>query len=254
MSQLNIVALNGIPTVNSGDDLTQLVMNAVEASQLTLENGDILSVAHKIVSKAEGRVKDLRTVSPSPEALRIAKEQSKDPRTVQVVLDESVEILREEKGVLICVTRHGFVCANAGVDSSNSGSPEQVILLPKNPDGSARKLKESLTTLTGVKVGVVVSDSFGRAWRSGQTDVAVGCSGIKPIVDWRGSDDRDKQPLKATVIAAADQITAAADLARSKSSSQPVVLIKGLAHLVTGEESSVKNSLVRAVEEDLFRT
>jgi coenzyme F420-0:L-glutamate ligase/coenzyme F420-1:gamma-L-glutamate ligase len=212
-------------------------------------------VAHKVVSKAEGRVRRLADVSASERAVEIAAAapRGKDPRAVQVVLDEATEVLRAERGVLICVTRHGLVCANAGVDASNAASPDELILLPLDPDASARALRAGIETALGVRPAVVVADSFGRAWRVGQTDVAIGAAGLAVLDDWRGRADRAGRELRATAIAAGDALAGAADLARAKDSYQPAVLVRGLGHLVTGEDGPGAAPLRRAREDDLFR-
>jgi coenzyme F420-0:L-glutamate ligase/coenzyme F420-1:gamma-L-glutamate ligase len=210
-------------------------------------------VAHKVVSKAEGRVRALAEVTASERAAELAAPAGKDPRSVQVVLDEAAEILRAERGVLICVTRHGFVCANAGVDASNAASADELILLPVDPDASARALRAGIERKQGVRPAVIVSDSFGRAWRVGQTDVAIGAAGIDVVDDWRGRADRAGRELRATAIAAADSVAGAADLARGKDSYQPAVLVRGLDHLVTAGDGPGAAALRRAPEEDLFR-
>jgi coenzyme F420-0:L-glutamate ligase/coenzyme F420-1:gamma-L-glutamate ligase len=211
-------------------------------------------VAHKVVSKAEGRVRRLADVVPGERAVEIASAApGKDPRAVQVVLDEATEILRSERGVLICVTRHGLVCANAGVDASNAAAPDELILLPLDPDASARALRDGIERARGVRPGVAVSDSFGRAWRVGQTDVAIGAAGLVVVDDWRGRDDRGGRELRATVIAAGDAVAGAADLARTKDSYQPAVLVRGLDHLVTRDDGPGAAALRRAREDDLFR-
>jgi coenzyme F420-0:L-glutamate ligase/coenzyme F420-1:gamma-L-glutamate ligase len=212
-------------------------------------------VAHKVVSKAEGRVRRLAEVSASEEAVELAAAapRGKDPRAVQVVLDEATEVLRAERGVLICVTRHGLVCANAGVDASNAASPDELILLPLDPDASARALRAGIDGALGVRPAVVIADSFGRAWRVGQTDVAIGAAGVAVLDDWRGRVDRAGRELRATTIAAGDAIAGAADLARAKDSYQPAVLVRGLGHLVTREDGPGAAPLRRAREDDLFR-
>jgi coenzyme F420-0:L-glutamate ligase/coenzyme F420-1:gamma-L-glutamate ligase len=207
-------------------------------------------VAHKVVSKAEGRVRRLSGVDPGDRAL--AAEHDKDPRAVQAVLDESVELLRAERGVLICVTRHGLVCANAGVDASNAAAGE-LVLLPEDPDGSARRLRAGIARRRGVDPAVVIADSFGRAWRLGQVDVAVGAAGITPLDDWRGRRDASGRELTVTAIAVADAIAAAADLARTKDSREPVVLARGIGRFVTAEDGPGAGALKRPPEEDLFR-
>jgi coenzyme F420-0:L-glutamate ligase/coenzyme F420-1:gamma-L-glutamate ligase len=233
-------AIPGLPEVAPGDDLAALLRGHVG-------DGDVLVVAHKVVSKAEGRLVRLADVTPSNRALELAREHGKDPRHVQVVLDETAEMVRSRPGVLICRTRHGFVCANAGVDASNA--PEgQVVLLPVEPDASARALRAAL----GVRCAVVVADSFGRAWRVGQVDVAIGVAGLAPVDDWRGRPDRGGRELRATAIAIADEAAAAADLARTKDGGQPAVVVQGLDRYVTEEDGPGASALRRARDEDLF--
>lgn len=233
-----------------GDDLGALLAGAAPPD---LADGDILVVAHKVVSKSEGRLRALEEVEPGERALALAADHGKDPRVVQVVLDETDVLLRAERGVLICQTRHGLVCANAGVDASNVADPGEVVLLPVDPDGSARALRARLGELCGVRPAVVISDSFGRAWRLGQTDVAIGAAGIAPLDDWRGRRDAAGRELRATAIAAADAVAAAADLARGKDSRQPAVLVQGLDRLVTDDDGPGAAALRRPEEEDLFR-
>ena len=218
-----------------------------------LADTDVLVVAHKVVSKAEGRLRWLGGVEPGARARELAAAHGKDARAVQVVLDETAELLRAERGVLICVTHHGFVCANAGVDASNSADPGELILLPVDPDASARALRARIGELRGVRPAVIVADSFGRAWRLGQTDVALGAAGIVPLDDWRGRRDYAGRELRATVIAVADSIAGAADLAREKDSREPAVLVRGLGHLVTPDDGPGAAALRRPPEEDLFR-
>jgi coenzyme F420-0:L-glutamate ligase/coenzyme F420-1:gamma-L-glutamate ligase len=205
------------------------------------------------VSKAEGRVRRLADVEPGGEARSLAAEHGKDPRLVQVVLDESAELLRAEGGVLICVTRHGLVCANAGVDQSNASSEGDLVLLPEDPDRSARELRARVASLTGVRPGVLVTDSFGRAWRMGQTDVAIGAAGVAPLEDWRGRPDGSARELSVTSIAIADAAAGAADLARGKDSRQPAVLLRGLGRHVTDDDGPGAAVLRRPAEADLFR-
>jgi coenzyme F420-0:L-glutamate ligase/coenzyme F420-1:gamma-L-glutamate ligase len=211
-----------------------------------------VAVAHKVVSKAEGRLRRLAEVEPGDEARSLARAGDKDPRLVQVVLDESDEVLRAERGVIVCVTRHGFVCANAGVDASNAAEGE-VVLLPLDPDQSARTLRARIAELRGVRPAVVVSDSFGRAWRSGQTDVAIGVAGLTPVDDWRGRADARGRELRATAIAVADSVAGAADLARAKDSRQPAVLVRGLDRFVTPDDGPGAAALRRERDQDLFR-
>jgi coenzyme F420-0:L-glutamate ligase/coenzyme F420-1:gamma-L-glutamate ligase len=247
---LRATALAGLPEVRPGDDLAALLADALGPDGL--RPGDVLVVAHKVVSKAEGRLRALADVVPGEQALQLAADHDKDPRMVQAVLDESAEVLRATRGVLISLTPHGFVCANAGVDASNA--PEGcVVLLPVDPDGSARRLRAGLRERTGVAPGVLVSDSFGRAWRHGQSEVAIGCAGLAPLEDWRGRADAEGRELRATWIAVADQAAGAADLARAKDSREPVVLVRGLERHVTDEDGPGAAALLRPEAEDLFR-
>jgi coenzyme F420-0:L-glutamate ligase / coenzyme F420-1:gamma-L-glutamate ligase len=208
----------------------------------------VLVVAHKVVSKAEGRTRRLADIDPGDRALALAREHGKDPRVLQAVLDETAELLRAERGVLICETRHGLVCANAGVDQSNSAEGE-IVLLPEDPDGSARALRAGLPS----RPAVVISDSFGRAWRLGQTDTAIGAAGLRPLDDWRGRSDAGGRELRATAIAVADAVAAAADLARAKDSGEPAVLVRGLERFVTAEDGPGAAALRRPPADDLFR-
>jgi coenzyme F420-0:L-glutamate ligase / coenzyme F420-1:gamma-L-glutamate ligase len=239
---LRVDALPGLPEVRPGDDLAALLAAAGE-----LRPTDVLAVAHKIVSKAEGRLVALDDVVPGAEARRLAAEHGKDPRHLQVILDESAEILRADRGRFICRTRHGFVCANAGVDASNAGAPDTLVLLPADPDASARALRRRLGC------AVVITDSFGRTWRIGQTEVAIGCAGLAPVDDWRGRPDADGRELAATVIAVADEAAGAADLVRGKDTREPAVRIRGLERYVTADDGAGAAALVRALADDLFR-
>jgi coenzyme F420-0:L-glutamate ligase/coenzyme F420-1:gamma-L-glutamate ligase len=239
-----------LPEVRPGDDLAAMVAGAAPED---LADGDVLVVAHKAVSKAEGRLRRLAEVEPGDRAVTLAAEHAKDARVVQVVLDESAVLLRAERGVLICETRHGYVCANAGVDLSNAAEHDEVVMLPLDPDSSARALRARIAELRSVRPAVVVADSFGRAWRLGQTDVAIGAAGIVPLDDWRGRADSAGRELRATAIAVADSIAAAADLARSKDSREPAILIRGLDRFVTEADGPGAAALRRAKEEDLFR-
>ncbi len=192
-------------------------------------------------------------MEPGGRARELAGAQGKDARAVQVVLDETRELVRAERGVLICRTHHGFVCANAGVDASNAPGDGTLVLLPRDPDGSARALRRRLRELTGHAPAVLVTDSFGRAWRHGQCDVAIGCAGLHPLADWRGRRDAHGRELRATWIAVADQLAGAADLVRGKDSSEPAVLVRGLERRVTPGDGPGAAALLRAEEEDLFR-
>jgi coenzyme F420-0:L-glutamate ligase/coenzyme F420-1:gamma-L-glutamate ligase len=247
---LRAAALQGLPEIGPGDDLPALIADRLPAK---LTAGDVLVVAHKVVSKAEGRVRALGSVTPGPRALELAAEHGKDPRHVQVVLDESRSVLRATRGVLICETHHGFVCANAGVDASNAGAAELVVLLPADPDSSARALRARLGELTGESPGIIITDSFGRAWRHGQCDVAIGCAGLAPLEDWRGRTDADGRLLRATWVAIADELAAAADLARAKDAMEPVVLVSGAGRYVIEDDGAGALALIRPEREDLFR-
>jgi coenzyme F420-0:L-glutamate ligase / coenzyme F420-1:gamma-L-glutamate ligase len=259
MSGLSAQSLPGLPEIRAGEDLAELIVQALHAEQplaTPLHDGQIVVIAHKAVSKAEGAVVDLAGVTPGVRAVELAAKQGKDSRAVQVVLDQSAEILRAANGVLISRTHHGFVCANAGVDASNSAAgdgTETLIVLPRDPDASARALRARLRELTGAAPAVLITDSFGRAWRHGQCDVALGCAGMTPTEDWRGRTDSVGLELRATWIAVADAAAACADLARSKDSREPVVLIDGLERFVTAGDGPGAVALLRLLEEDLFR-
>jgi len=246
---LNIEAVEGLPEVGPGDDLAALIVEARPG----LSSQDVVAIAHKVVSKAEGRIRRLADIDPGARARELAEQLGKDPRQVQAVLDESRQVLRAARGVLVCVTRQGFVCANAGVDRSNAPGPDAVVLLPEDADASARRLRARLRELTGAAPGVLITDSFGRAWRHGQSDVAIGCAGIAPLEDWRGRTDAHGRELTATWLAIADELAGAADLARSKDGAQPVVVIAGAARYLIAEDGPGAAALVRPASEDLFR-
>lgn len=259
MASLSVRALAGIPEVRPGDDLAAIILGALGES--IPGEGALLAIAHTIVSKAEGALVALADVIPSAQASELADRQGKDPRVVQVVLDQCSELLRAERGVLIGRTRHGFVCANGGVDASNAGttaSSESVIVLPRDPDASARAIRARLGELlagAGHRLGapaVMITDSFGRAWRHGQVDVAIGLAGMAPLDDWRGRTDAAGLELRATWLAIADAAAGAADLARAKDSAEPVVLIEGLDRFVCGEDGPGALALLRPRAEDLF--
>jgi coenzyme F420-0:L-glutamate ligase / coenzyme F420-1:gamma-L-glutamate ligase len=250
---LSARAIAGIPEIRPGDDLARVIVSALNAEADELADGDVLVIAHKVVSKAEGRVRSLEGVVPEARARELATQLDKDPRHVQAILDDSVDVLRAERGVLICVTRHGFVCANAGVDASNVPGEDSVVLLPLDPDASARRLRAAIHQLTGARPAVLITDSFGRAWRNGQCDVAIGCAGLAVLEDWRGRPDANGRELRATLIAVADELAAAADLARAKDLSQPVVLVRGVARHVSDEDGPGASALVRPKDQDLFR-
>jgi coenzyme F420-0:L-glutamate ligase/coenzyme F420-1:gamma-L-glutamate ligase len=244
---LSAAALPGLPEVRPGDDLATLLAAAADRLEGGLAAGDVLAVAHKVVSKAEGRLVRLADVVPGERARALATEHGKDPRHLQVILDETAELVRADRGRLICRTRHGFVCANAGVDASNAGALGTLVLLPEDPDASARALRRRLGC------AVVVTDSFGRAWRHGQCEVAIGVAGLAPLDDWRGLPDAGGRELAATVIAVADEAAAAADLVRGKDTREPAVRLRGLGRHLTAEDGPGAAALVRALGDDLFR-
>jgi coenzyme F420-0:L-glutamate ligase/coenzyme F420-1:gamma-L-glutamate ligase len=248
---LTVTPVEGLPEIAAGDDLAQIIIGGLGSE--ALRQGDVLVIAHKVVSKAEGRTRSLAEVQPQARAHQLAAQLEKDPRHVQVVLDETREVLRAARGVMICLTHHGFVCANAGVDASNVPGEDTVLMLPLDPDRSARGLRERLRGLTRIAPAVIITDSFGRAWRIGQCDVTIGCAGLAPLEDWRGQGDAHGRELRATWIAVADELAAAADLARRKDGQQPVVLIRGAGRHVSAEDGPGALALLRPEAEDLFR-
>ncbi|HSM33054.1 MAG TPA: coenzyme F420-0:L-glutamate ligase [Anaerolineae bacterium] len=254
--RLLAVALPELPEIHPGAPLGRLIAEAwwqlvTEEPGLAPAGGDVLVVTQKVVSKAEGRIVTLAEVDPRPEAVEWARTWGKDARQVEVVLRETAEVVRMERGIIISRTHHGFVCANAGVDASNVGGADVVTLLPDDPDRSAAGLRHAILEELGVDVGVVVSDSFGRPWRMGITDVALGVSGFRPLDDLRGQPDSDGRQMRATVVAVADQLASTAELASGKTSRRPVVLIRG-AQLPVGE-GSIRADVVMPLEQDLFR-
>lgn len=254
---VEIAALAGLPEVAAGDDLAELTANALAAPQnaavAPLRDGDIIAVAQKAVSKAEGRTLELSAVTPGDEALELALRTNKDPRLVQAILDQSRTVLRAAAGVLVTETTHGLICANAGIDRSNVPGDDTLLLLPLDPDASARAIRDSLRRLTGAKIAVIITDSFGRAWRVGQQDTAIGCAGLTPLRDLRGEPDREGRELTASIDAIADSLAAASNLARTKTSGEPVVVIRGRFDVVTDERGPGAGEIMRDVGEDLFR-
>ena len=248
MAKIELCALTGIPQVAPGDDLAGFVWEAARAANLKLADGALV-VCQKVVSKAEGRLVSLASVSPSAEARRLADEDGKDPRHVEVVLRETARVVRRGPGVLICETRHGFVCANAGVDLSNAPEEGVAVLLPEDPDASAERLRAALLARGAGPLGVVVSDTFGRPWRDGLVDVAIGCAGIAPIDDLRGRPDLAGRILQVTAMATADQLAAAAGLLMTKDSGVPAVWVAGIAP----EGSGGVSATLRDPKLDLFR-
>jgi coenzyme F420-0:L-glutamate ligase / coenzyme F420-1:gamma-L-glutamate ligase len=249
-SRLELIGLDGIGEVQSGDDLAAVIADAATASDVHLADGDVVVVTQKIVSKAEGRLVDLATVEPSALARDWAERWDKDARQVEVVLRESAAIVRMGPGgLIISRTRHGLVCANAGVDVSNVGGGDVASLLPEDPDASARRIREGLRAATGAAPAVVISDSFGRPWRNGIVNVAIGSAGIEALLDLRGEPDVAGRPMRATIIAIGDELASAADLAGGKVDQRPVVVIRGYAWRPSDAGASV---LVMEAERDLF--
>jgi coenzyme F420-0:L-glutamate ligase / coenzyme F420-1:gamma-L-glutamate ligase len=239
----------GIPEIGDGDPLGELI--AAGAGELV--DGDVVVISQKVVSKAEGRTRRLSSVIPNAKASNLARSIGKEPNLVQLILEESAEVVRAERGVLIVETRHGLVCANAGIDSSNVAGDDTVLLLPEDPDGSALRLRAEIGAAAGVRIGVVIADSFGRAWRIGQAEVAIGCAGLTPIDDWRGRQDANGRELMATQIAIADEAAAAADLVRDKAAAVPAAVVGGLGRWVTEEDGPGAAAIRRPREDDLFR-
>jgi coenzyme F420-0:L-glutamate ligase/coenzyme F420-1:gamma-L-glutamate ligase len=240
--ELRVIPVKGLPEVREGDDVAALIAAVAE-----LEDGDVVVVAHKVVSKAEGRVVRLAEVEPSAQARDLAGDE--DPRRLEVILRESARVVRTRPPLVIAETRHGFVCASAGVDASNAPGPDTVVMLPEDPDASAARLRERLRELTFADVAVIVSDSFGRAWRQGTTDVAIGCAGLRPLLDLHGEHDAAGYELHATVIAVADELAGAAELARGKLDRIPVAIVRGFDARGEGTASD----LVMPPDRDLFR-
>ena len=239
---VSITPVEGLPEIREGDDLAALI-----AERAALKDGDVLVVAQKVVSKAEGRVVRLAEVVPSEEATKIAGDS--DPRQLEVILRETARIVRVRPPLVIAETKHGFVCASAGVDASNAPEPGTVVLLPEDPDASAARLRDRLHEETGAEVGVIVSDSFGRAWRQGTTDVAIGCAGIAPLLDLRGSLDASGYELRSTQIAIVDELAGAAELVMGKAQAVPGAVVRGFAF----EGDGSARELVMPPERDLFR-
>jgi coenzyme F420-0:L-glutamate ligase/coenzyme F420-1:gamma-L-glutamate ligase len=249
LKSVSIYPIDGLPEIVKGAPLAQLLLKPLPGTRLALEVGDILVVTQKIVSKAEGRVVDLKKVHPSPRAVEIGHRIAYDPRHVEVILSESVRVVREAPRVLITETRQGFICANAGVDRSNTGGADLVVLLPEQPDESARRLRHEIAEVTDISVGVVISDSFGRPWREGQVNVAIGSAGVLPLRDYRGDRDADGYELQGTELAVVDELASAAELVMGKLDRVPAALIRGSD--LTGDGSV--HDLLRDPATDLFR-
>ena len=254
MTSLEVIALKGLPLIKAGDDLVQMIASILKQNSVEPRPQDVLVVAQKIVSKAEGRMVDLATIMPSAQAIALAADVDKDARLVEVILSESVRVVRARRNVLIVEHRLGFIMANAGVDQSNVGpadDAQRVLLLPKHPDRSAAVLRHGLTALTGIDLAVVINDSFGRAWRQGTAGVAIGAAGLPSLVDLRGRPDLFGRTLEVSVIGFADEVAAAASLVMGQADeASPVVLIRGLRW---SAPASTAASIVRPANEDLFR-
>jgi coenzyme F420-0:L-glutamate ligase/coenzyme F420-1:gamma-L-glutamate ligase len=250
LTNLTIIAINGLPEIRPGDDLAKLIRDGARAQREELRDGDIVVIAQKIVSKGEGRIVRLADVVPGERAREMAAESGKDARQIEVVLSECAKIVRWERGILICETRHGFVCANAGVDRSNAGAPDTVVLLPLDPDGSATRLRDAFRRASGATVAVVVTDTFGRAWREGHTNVAIGIAGLPALKRYVGQHDPEGYELRVTEIAVADEIAGAAELVMGKLDRCPVALVRGF---TLDEPSETAREYVRPADRDLFR-
>ncbi len=249
-ADIQLRAIRGIPEIVEGDDLGLQIARAATQMGLSLEDGDILIVAQKVVSKAEGRLVDLATIIPSDRAIALGRRQDRDPRLIEVVLSESASLLREDSHILITETMHGFVCANAGVDRSNVNGENWVSLLPVDPDASARSLRARCREIAAVDIAVIITDTFGRAWREGLANAAIGLAGLNPLVDFRGQLDDHGKELSATVLAIADELAAASGLLMRKTARIPVVHVRGYAYERGDQTASV---LIRPRERDLFR-
>ena len=248
-----VIPVPGLPLIQPGDDLAGLLGDAIEVTRVGLKAGDVVAVCQKVVSKAEGAVVSLAEVDASPFAQHLARrtEGGKDPRTLEVILRETRRIVRMERGHLICETHHGWVCANAGVDESNGVAPDVVTVLPRDPDASAGRLREKIAARFGVDVGIVITDTFGRPWREGLVEVALGCAGMDPLLDLRGRADLSGRELHHTVVALADEVAAAAGLVMEKDSGVAAAIVRGVRY--TPGAGGAAARLVRKPEFDLFR-
>lgn len=252
-ARIEIVPVKAVPEVSAGDRLGGLIATALAAAGHELAGGEVLAVAQKAVSKAEGRIRELSEVTAGERAQELAAQLGKDARLVELILSESRRVVRAERGVLIVETVSGWVCANAGIDSSNVPGADRVVLLPKDADASARRIRAEIGQAAGARPAVVVTDSFGRPWRRGQTDIAIGCAGIVALDDWRGRRDAAGKELAATSIAVADEVAAAADLARRKDQAVPACLVRGLERYVRSDDGPGAAELRRPAAENLFR-
>ena len=253
MGNIEIIGLSGMPEFNTSHNLSEMIFEAALSSARGIQSGDVIVVTQKVVSKVEGMVRDLLDIEPTSEAEELAAKLGKDPRLVQLILEQSTEIVRTdfERGVLITESIHGFICANAGIDSSNVEGETKVALLPKDSDASAREIQNEIKRLANVEsIGVIISDTFGRPWRDGHVNFAIGCAGMSPFIDYKDRIDAVGQVLKVTTICIADELAAASELATGKSLNIPVVIIRGSEF---NPEDVEYESLLRPKENDLFR-
>jgi len=246
---IEVLPLHGLPEIRRGDDLARRIVEVADRAGIAFQPGDVVVIAQKIVSKAEGRLVGLSTIKPSPKARHLSAKLNRDPRLIEVILQEARRIVRSDP-VLIVETHHGFVCANAGVDQSNVPGHDVVSLLPHDPDRTARRLAAALRRRTGKRIAVIISDTFGRPWRLGLTNVAIGAAGVPALLDLRGSRDRNGKPLHATILAVADELTAAAGLAMGKAAGIPAVIIRGYRYRRALDPAA---RIIRPASEDLFR-
>ena len=250
VAEVRIIAIEGIPEVRPGDDLAAVILGAIQRQGLALEEGDVLVVTQKVVSKAEGRIVDLADIEPGPFARQIAEQWEKDARVVEVVLRESARIVRMDHGVIICETKHGLICANAGVDASNVERLGTVSLLPEDPDASAAALRRHIEEATGIAPATIITDTFGRPWREGHVNFAIGVAGMEPLLDYSGQSDPAGYELKVTQMAIADELAAAAELVQGKLERVPVALVRGYRY---PPGCGTARDLLRDPEKDLFR-
>ena len=249
-SAIQIMPVHGIGEIHVGEVLSQTILTAIDESQITLQDSDVIVITQKIVSKAEGRIIDPVTVEPSHMAHMCAAQGHKDANYYEVVLQESKRIIRMDRGVLICETHHGLICANAGVDESNVDGGGHITLLPVDPDASARQIRDAIAQQCGINVAIIISDSFGRAWREGQVNVAIGVAGINPLISYAGIDDPYGYRMQASVLAIGDEIAAAAELVMGKIDRVPVAVVRGVTYAASESSAS---TLIRPAAKDLFR-
>ncbi len=249
--EIRVIGVEGMPEVVAGDDLAAQIMDAAQAQGTTIQAGDVLVVTQKIVSKAEGRVVPIDSVEASPLALAISEGHRRDPRHTELILRESKRIVRMDRGVIISETHHGFNCANAGIDASNIPGEDTVALLPVDPDASARRIVEAVRQRRGASVAVIISDTFGRPWRNGATNVAIGVAGLNPMLSYVGQEDAFGNLMHTTVIAVADELAATAELVTGKVLGVPVAIIKGYPY--EPMENASNQALIREPDKDLFR-